>query len=294
MTMQATAMKLLLLVLIAALPSVSRAQTVTYLHTDALGTPIAHTNAAGSVIETSEYSPYGDLLNRQEDDRPGYTGHVVDAATGLTYMQQRYYSPDMGIFLSVDPVGVSPVNGLNFNRYWYASNNPYNTTDPDGRCDGPSTCAIDRDIAAMNRGEMSREDFMERSAARAAGAVTGLIVIAGARSLSLIPAVRTMIVRHEVNKRPDGVPANWKHTPSKDGKGSTWSNPKNAHDSVRTSTGSPRSSQPGQREPYVVRQVDGKRHDANGAVAPKQSKESHIPLKEYKHRSAEELRGINK
>src|SRR5690606_1206029 len=78
--------------------------TTNYLHTDALGSPIAKTNSGGAVIETSEYEPYGDLLNGPNDDRAGYTGHVMDAASGLTYMQQRYYDPQIGRFLSVDPV----------------------------------------------------------------------------------------------------------------------------------------------------------------------------------------------
>jgi len=35
--------------------------------------------------------------------------------------------------LSVGPVSVSGTNGGNFNRYWYANNNPYTFIDPDGR-----------------------------------------------------------------------------------------------------------------------------------------------------------------
>ena len=48
-------------------------------------------------------------------------------------MQQRYYDPTVGRFLSVDPVTAlsSPV-GM-FNRYKYAANNPYRFVDPDGR-----------------------------------------------------------------------------------------------------------------------------------------------------------------
>lgn len=36
-------------------------------------------------------------------------------------------------WLSVDPVKANPSNGQNFNRYYYANNNPYRFTDPDGR-----------------------------------------------------------------------------------------------------------------------------------------------------------------
>jgi RHS repeat-associated protein len=65
-------------------------------------------------------------------DRPGFTGHVKDAQTGMNYMQQRYYDPMIGRFLSVDPVTATSVGG-NFNRYWYANDNPYRFIDPDGR-----------------------------------------------------------------------------------------------------------------------------------------------------------------
>lgn len=36
-------------------------------------------------------------------------------------------------FLSTDPVKADQKDGTNFNRYWYANNNPYRFTDPDGR-----------------------------------------------------------------------------------------------------------------------------------------------------------------
>ena len=109
----------------------AHAQTVVYYHTDALGTPVAVTDSSGNVVERSEYEPYGSLLNRPLTDGPGYTGHVMDAATGLTYMQQRYYDQAIGVFLSVDPVSAN--SSENFNRYRYASGNPYKFVDHDGR-----------------------------------------------------------------------------------------------------------------------------------------------------------------
>jgi RHS repeat-associated protein len=109
----------------------AQAQTVVYYHTDALGTPVAVTDASRNIIERSEYEPYGQLLNRPLTNGPGFTGHVTDAATGLSYMQQRYYDPMLGRFLSNDPVAAKS-DGSNFNRYWYADNNPYKYTDPTG------------------------------------------------------------------------------------------------------------------------------------------------------------------
>jgi RHS repeat-associated protein len=110
-----------------------------YQHTDALGSPVAVTASNRTVLERSEFEPYGKLLNRSLEDGPGYTGHVSDAATGLSYMQQRYYDPGIGRFLTVDPVTADSSSGDNFNLYWYGNDNPYKFTDPDGRF-GHSFC----------------------------------------------------------------------------------------------------------------------------------------------------------
>ncbi len=114
-------------------PMAGGSATVRYQHTDALGTPIATTDANKAFVERFEYEPYGQQVNGVPKDGPGYTGHVQDAATGLTYMQQRYYDPSIGRFLSVDPVTAYEKPMSNFNRYAYANNNPYKFTDPDGR-----------------------------------------------------------------------------------------------------------------------------------------------------------------
>lgn len=109
------------------------AQEVVYYHTDALGSPVAFTDASGVVIERSEYEPYGELLNRPLTDGPGYTGHVSDAETGLSYMQQRYYDSALGVFLSTDPIDVRSLVVRSFNAYSYVDGNPYRYVDPDGR-----------------------------------------------------------------------------------------------------------------------------------------------------------------
>ncbi len=109
-----------------------RAQTIRYIHTDALGSVAVVTDANRNVIERREYEPYGAVLTGVKDG-PGYTGHVLDAATGMSYMQQRYYDPGLGRFLSVDPMATDLVTAWNFNRYIYAASNPYKFTDPDGR-----------------------------------------------------------------------------------------------------------------------------------------------------------------
>lgn len=99
-----------------------------YVHTDGLGSPVRTTDASGAPSAREDYKPYG--WGAEPLSKPGFTGHVTDAETGLSYMQARYYDPYAGRFLAVDPVASSSGS---FNRYWYARNNPYVFTDPDGR-----------------------------------------------------------------------------------------------------------------------------------------------------------------
>jgi|GEM_PF-692656 len=111
----------------------ARAQIVEYVHTDALGSPIAATNANGAVVERQIYEPYGAGVTRAPNDGPGFAGHIGDSATGLVYMEQRYYDSELGSFLSVDAVEAATDPVASFGRYRYASANPYRFVDPDGR-----------------------------------------------------------------------------------------------------------------------------------------------------------------
>ena len=109
-------------------------EVVTYIHTDGLGSPVVRTNASGVLVGTkTKYEPYGATVAGSQVPTIGFTGHVNDANTGLTYMQQRYYDPLAGRFMSEDPVTTDANTGSGFNRYAYANNNPYRYTDVDGR-----------------------------------------------------------------------------------------------------------------------------------------------------------------
>jgi RHS repeat-associated protein len=109
------------------------AQGTTYVHTDMLGSPVAITNSGQMVISHTSYEPYGNTAAGTVPNGIGFTGHVNDASTGLVYMQQRYYDPLAGRFMSTDPVPTDANTGSAFNRFNYAQNNPYRFTDPDGR-----------------------------------------------------------------------------------------------------------------------------------------------------------------
>jgi len=123
--------------------------TVEYIHTDALGSPVAVTDTAGVVRERKIYEPYGTGVVHSPGDEVGFTGHVEDSATSLVYMQQRYYDSQLGRFISNDPVKADPRTGSYFNRYKYANNNAYRFTDPDGR--------LDRELLQYRKEEINRE-----------------------------------------------------------------------------------------------------------------------------------------
>jgi RHS repeat-associated protein len=105
--------------------------TVDYMYTDLLGSPIAGNN--GSSYQ-EHYRPWGEKNENpiQLADDVGYTGHQDDVATGLTYMQARYYDPVVGRFMAVDPVRFTASDPMSFNRFLYVNNNPYKYIDPNG------------------------------------------------------------------------------------------------------------------------------------------------------------------
>lgn len=109
--------------------------TVTYVYTDPQGTTLAESDSSGSITAIFDYRPFGDVTLGSAPNGPGYTAHVNDPEIGLIYMQARFYDPNVGRFLSIDPITPGEDNdGKHFNRYTYAYNNPVRFTDPDGRC----------------------------------------------------------------------------------------------------------------------------------------------------------------
>lgn len=115
-----------------------------YLHTDALGSTIAETNHAGTVTRRERHLSYGAPMDGVMDDTAGYTGHQQDPATGLVYMQQRFFDPIQHRFVSYDPIDAVSAPVAHFNRNWYALGNPYSLVDPDGMAsDEPQRAPVD-------------------------------------------------------------------------------------------------------------------------------------------------------
>jgi RHS repeat-associated protein len=107
-----------------------------FIHTNHLGAPIAVTDAARTVIWVATYTPFGRATVDEDPDRDGrpftfnlrLPGQYEDAETGLHYNHHRYYDPDMGRYLSPDPLGLA----AGPNPYVYGGNDPVNHIDPTG------------------------------------------------------------------------------------------------------------------------------------------------------------------
>jgi len=108
-----------------------------WLHSDRQGSIQAITDAAGAIVQRRTYRPYGDKIAdaTAHVESRGWIDQRQDE-TGITYLHARYYDPQLGTFLSPDPIG--PAGGLN--SYGYGVGNPANFADPTGLDPIPGFC----------------------------------------------------------------------------------------------------------------------------------------------------------
>lgn len=107
------------------------ADEVLYYHTDVNGAPEEMTDGGGNIVWEAGYQVWGNLTHEKET-RPvqqnlRFQGQYLDRETGLHYNLYRFYDPDIGKFISGDPIGLR--GGINL--YAYAPN-PLSWIDPLG------------------------------------------------------------------------------------------------------------------------------------------------------------------
>ncbi len=103
---------------------------VFHYHCDPLGTPRRLTDSQGRIVWEADMDAFGAArMNIEDIANPlRFPGQYFDSETGLHYNRFRYYSPELGRYLSRDPLGF--LAGCNF--FAYVDNNPINGADPLG------------------------------------------------------------------------------------------------------------------------------------------------------------------
>ena len=106
-------------------------------HFDGTGSTVALTDMNQTIVNSYAYEPFGQILGQQETiPQPfkfvGQYG-VIAEPNGLYYMRARYYDPNVGRFISEDPLGFG---GGDVNLFAYVQNNSVNRIDPSGLAPG--------------------------------------------------------------------------------------------------------------------------------------------------------------
>jgi RHS repeat-associated protein len=105
--------------------------SVYYIHAGRLQEPLCVTDRRGEVVWKAEYLTFGRALISVNRVRQSLRlpGQYHDEETDLHYSVARYYAPDLGRFLSIDP---HRVPGASLNFYTYCDGDPVNRVDPTG------------------------------------------------------------------------------------------------------------------------------------------------------------------
>ncbi|MBM4146703.1 MAG: hypothetical protein FJ240_10620 [Nitrospira sp.] len=102
-----------------------------FYHTDHLGTPIMMTDSSGNKVWEGEFLPFGESLaiTGTIKNNLRFPGQYYDAETGLHQNWHREYKPEIGRYISEDPLRFK---GGDVNFYVYVGNNSVNLKDPKG------------------------------------------------------------------------------------------------------------------------------------------------------------------
>ncbi|MFH1505508.1 MAG: RHS repeat-associated core domain-containing protein [archaeon] len=117
---------------------------IKYYHKDALGSVRATTDEYGLVKETSDFMPFGENLD-ENDDVFTFSEKEQDV-TGLQYFGARFYDPELGRFMSPDPIREGT------NHYAYVRNNPTNKIDPTGLSEKDADSVRNKPTVRMHHG----------------------------------------------------------------------------------------------------------------------------------------------
>jgi RHS repeat-associated protein len=113
---------------------------VYYYFSDQVGTAQVLTNSSGTVCYDSDNTPFGYEMAYTTSCPQDYqfAGMELDGGTGNYHTWFRYYEPNLGRWMTPDPLSLGvtdPSNPQSFNLYSYVINDPTTLNDPLGLCD---------------------------------------------------------------------------------------------------------------------------------------------------------------
>ncbi|MCE5990385.1 RHS domain-containing protein, partial [Pseudomonas sp. LM20] len=84
-------------------------QKVYYFHTDQIGTPLELTDSDGEIVWQATYCSWGaidSLPVKDVEQNLRFQGQYFDCESSLNYNTFRFYDPEIGRFVTQDPIGV--------------------------------------------------------------------------------------------------------------------------------------------------------------------------------------------
>lgn len=109
--------------------------TTYFVHRDHLGSTRLVTTMTQSVAECDDYFPFGESITCTPGaniDVHKFTDKERDSESNLDDFEARFYSSQMGRFMSPNPTGGRPAFPQSWNAYSYVVNSPLSAIDPIG------------------------------------------------------------------------------------------------------------------------------------------------------------------
>jgi RHS repeat-associated protein len=160
-----------------------------FYHSDWVGSTRYLSDSSGNFFPSAlRYDAFGNRTALAGPNQPtpfqfaggwGYEAEYSDSTEpylGLSYLEQRYYEPATGRFISRDPIGFA--GGLNL--YGYCGNNPVNAVDPSGSDPVVLPTLVAEGGAALESGIVAIGGALQQ--AGAALASTGAAAVAGLKT----------------------------------------------------------------------------------------------------------------
>ncbi|MNH12060.1 putative deoxyribonuclease RhsC [compost metagenome] len=137
-------------------------QKLYYFHTDQIGTPLELTDSEGEIVWQATYRSWGaieQLTVNEVEQNLRFQGQYFDDETGLHYNTFRYYDPEVGRFVTQDPIGLA--GGRNLYRY---APNPLGWIDPMGLAVDPIARLESRGYSGVQLTEGGGLNYAESNA----------------------------------------------------------------------------------------------------------------------------------